>query len=301
MGKKLYGHNGSVKEHRRQKGEIDETDDDNWLTLAVAPGSSGETRRMEAACAAIKDVLSSMPTSSIDAAAGLLIEYALERKPEDEASWGDLVRELDEDDLFRYDDDDGDPLDVDAIVTALTRRRVACRIPPPLPEPQDGDDVLAVLEEDGEWHPAVVVEAARDGSRGPLLVRFVQWGKQQLTPRPQIVPLGASVQDEDASASCEGRCELCERQMQLTFHHLIPKMTHSKFLGKALPSNVAHLGAPTRDFLNSYGAMLCRACHSVVHRFAPNAVLATSFNTIELLAAQPKIQAWAQHASRQRS
>ena len=57
--------------------------------------------------------------------------------------------------------------------------------------------------------------------------------------------------------------------MQLTFHHLLPKETHGRYLGKQLPGGVAaaaeeagfELAAePTREFLNTYGAELCRFC-----------------------------------------
>lgn len=65
------------------------------------------------------------------------------------------------------------------------------------------------------------------------------------------------VPDDEGADQCDGECELCGRQLQLTFHHLVPKMTHPRYLGKALPADVADaaMGAglepePTKSFLN---------------------------------------------------
>lgn len=167
-----------------------------------------------------------------------------------------------------------------------------------------------------------------------MLVRFVEWGKQQETPRFKIVRLTEMADDEGARES-EGDCELCGRCMKLTFHHLVwlrcsstpaptrmlqahclarmyfaqvPKETHNRYLGKHLPAGVAEAARamdldpqPSRDFLHQYGAMLCRFCHSTVHRFAPNAVLAERFNTIDKLLEQPTISGFIAFASRQRA
>lgn len=46
--------------------------------------------------------------------------------------------------------------------------------------------------------------------------------------------------------------------------------------------------------------MICRFCHSTVHRLAPNAVLAERFNTLDKLRAEPAIQQFVAFAARQR-
>ena len=91
------------------------------------------------------------------------------------------------------------------------------------------------------------------------------------------------------------------------FHHLIPKQTHSRYLGKCLPAGVVEAAAardllaePSRDFLNRYGSMLCRFCHSTVHRLAPNAVLAERFCTIKTLLSEPTIQRFIAFTARQK-
>eukprot|EP00730_Choanoeca_flexa_P008829 TRINITY_DN12546_c0_g1_i1.p1 TRINITY_DN12546_c0_g1~~TRINITY_DN12546_c0_g1_i1.p1 ORF type:complete len:274 (+),score=58.86 TRINITY_DN12546_c0_g1_i1:1451-2272(+) len=90
----------------------------------------------------------------------------------------------------------------------------------------------------------------------------------------------ADAEDDDI----EGTCELCERQVALTRHHLIPRTTHSKYLKTF-----------TKAQLNTV-AMLCRPCHSAVHRLFTNAELAETYNTIEVLKQQPRVQKWIAYA-----
>jgi hypothetical protein len=40
----------------------------------------------------------------------------------------------------------------------------------------------------------------------------------------------------------DGICVLCEREMALTFHHLIPRMTHKKMMKKGLTKNELNVG-----------------------------------------------------------
>ena len=167
--------------------------------------------------------------------------------------------------------------------------------------------VWAVLDEDSEWHEATV-EAVGDGlSRATrdVTVRFSEWAKAQRTPRAQVVAVAAAVEDDDEScAAGRGECDLCGRDyLPLTFHHLVPKETHPRWVGKALPPGLEGVdgAAPTRDFFHSHGASLCRPCHSTVHGLAPNALLATTFNTIEKLRQDPCLAGWAAFAGRLKS
>lgn len=97
-------------------------------------------------------------------------------------------------------------------------------------------------------------------------------------------------------------CDMCERHMKLTFHHLIPKALHRKYIKKnRLPSNLtAEPGFKMGAFLGNFGAYLCRPCHSAVHRCEPNRALAEEYNTIDRLLAHPKIGAWAAFNSKQK-
>lgn len=71
---------------------------------------------------------------------------------------------------------------------------------------------------------------------------------------------------EDIS-SC---CLICHRYVGLTSHHVYPKETHKKLLRKTTLTKEAL--ATTID--------ICRLCHSTVHSFFTNELLATDFYTI---------------------
>lgn len=78
-----------------------------------------------------------------------------------------------------------------------------------------------------------------------------------------------------------GTCELCEREgMDLTFHHLIPKMMHSKKWCKRMF---------TSEERKTRGANLCMDCHPTVHKFITESDLARIYNTIEKLKTHPEI------------
>ncbi|PVF94395.1 hypothetical protein CPB86DRAFT_789097 [Serendipita vermifera] len=85
-------------------------------------------------------------------------------------------------------------------------------------------------------------------------------------------------------------CEICSREVPLTYHHLIPRSTHDKVLRRKWHSP---------DMLNVV-AWLCRPCHNAVHKFAPNEELAQHFYSVDLLMQQEPIQKWAAYAGRQR-
>ncbi|KAF5313922.1 hypothetical protein D9619_013041 [Psilocybe cf. subviscida] len=85
-------------------------------------------------------------------------------------------------------------------------------------------------------------------------------------------------------------CEICYREVSLTYHHLIPRSVHAKALKK---------GWHLEYMLNSV-AWLCRPCHSAVHGVEPNDVLAQHYYTVELLLAREDIQKWQKYAAKQR-
>jgi hypothetical protein len=78
----------------------------------------------------------------------------------------------------------------------------------------------------------------------------------------------------------ECSCELCERVLPLTSHHLIPKQIHSKGWCKRLF---------TKKEMNSRRADLCRDCHSTVHKFFTHRELGEIYNTIEKLLTNEKV------------
>ena len=86
----------------------------------------------------------------------------------------------------------------------------------------------------------------------------------------------------------DGCCKICDRDMRLTRHHLIPRETHKRYLKQ---------GKYTKEQLNQTAA-ICRMCHNAIHRFYTNMELAEHYNTVELLLQQDKIVRHAQWAAR---
>eukprot|EP00553_Chaetoceros_curvisetus_P015887 CAMPEP_0204645040 /NCGR_PEP_ID=MMETSP0718-20130828/1902_1 /ASSEMBLY_ACC=CAM_ASM_000674 /TAXON_ID=230516 /ORGANISM="Chaetoceros curvisetus" /LENGTH=289 /DNA_ID=CAMNT_0051666779 /DNA_START=105 /DNA_END=974 /DNA_ORIENTATION=- len=136
-----------------------------------------------------------------------------------------------------------------------------------------------------------------------------------------------------------GECELCEREMKLTRHHLIPKHTWkhitSRFVSAApfveegdmesayrildlgddfqLPSTKTTRGTEEyltgifssrvqiKLFLSSYCANLCRPCHSCVHGNIDHYELAERFNTVDSLLKNENIYKFCKWASKQKA
>ncbi|KAF5378182.1 hypothetical protein D9615_007554 [Tricholomella constricta] len=85
-------------------------------------------------------------------------------------------------------------------------------------------------------------------------------------------------------------CEICEREVPLTYHHLIPRSTHAKVLKKKWHPE---------SMLNSV-AWLCRPCHTTVHHVATNEELARDYYTVESLLQREDITKWRNYAAKQR-
>jgi len=98
------------------------------------------------------------------------------------------------------------------------------------------------------------------------------------------------VESEDPDAFIEdGCCLVCEREVRLTRHHVRPREVHKQLIKKGL-FTPAELNATIS---------ICRMCHSTVHRFFTNEVLAKSYYTLELLMADEKFHKYARWASTQ--
>lgn len=83
------------------------------------------------------------------------------------------------------------------------------------------------------------------------------------------------------------QCQLCQRECELTFHHLIPRKMHRRSYFKKHYSKA--------DLQR--GVMLCKICHKAVHRFYDEMTLAKQFNNLTALQQDEKIQlhiVWAQ-------
>jgi len=228
--------------------------------------------------------------------AASFIAYASDKGPQSEAHWCKLLKEVLEDAGTTLDDDDNDDA-IRWVIGDLSNKGVLLT---PKPQIEVGASVLALLEEDEDWHEAIVAEALADSM---FRIIFLEYGKPQDTPVANIRRQDAIVDDEGTEESLqEGDCELCGRALLLTFHHLIPKDTHPTYLkSQSQLASVGIEGEPSRGFLNTYGTMVCRQCHSHIHSLATNQVLAREYNTLQKILDHPKIQRWVEWASKQRS
>ncbi len=77
------------------------------------------------------------------------------------------------------------------------------------------------------------------------------------------------------------KCELCERENVLTFHHLIPVSLHKN---KWFKKNY------TKEELNK-GIYICKEdCHKEIHKLISEKELGRSFNTLEKLKRHSKVK-----------
>lgn len=132
---------------------------------------------------------------------------------------------------------------------------------------------------------------------------------------------------EDGDYIQEGECELCERHIKLTRHHLIPKDTWGKirprFLKASphylngdfetasdiirigqLPSTLSslHFVSPfsIKLFLGNYITRICRQCHGMVHGVFENIELAEQYNTVDKLLGDVRVRNFCKWANKQR-
>ena len=115
--------------------------------------------------------------------------------------------------------------------------------------------------------------------------------------------------DEDANYIQEGECEMCERDVKLTRHHLIPRSTWPRLkhrflqasshfidgdvkkaeeiLGIAIPCTLTTKDVDswknTKLFLSHYTSNLCKMCHAAVHKRFDNLELAEKWNCVDAL------------------
>jgi len=111
--------------------------------------------------------------------------------------------------------------------------------------------------------------------------------------------------DEDIDQTeylAEGECELCERNMRLTRHHLIPKTTHSKLKKRLLHAHASPTSEKSIELLNHFdnypndnftnksinsflsrACNVCRPCHSHLHKLHDEFDLALNYNTVDKL------------------
>jgi hypothetical protein len=147
-----------------------------------------------------------------------------------------------------------------------------------------------------------------------------------------------SDEEYDDEYLVEGECELCDRDIKLTRHHLIPKSTWPRMQTKLLQAAEAEesgdreksllilgygleylLGDANGDrrnvacrfLLSSDKAVIrailhntcdiCRQCHTTLHRTYTNMELALNYNSVERLLEDERISKFCKWASKQKT
>ena len=122
----------------------------------------------------------------------------------------------------------------------------------------------------------------------------------------------------------EGECELCDRYIKLTRHHLIPRSTWPRMqkilfraaefksrdqrekalekLGSGLEDryDMLELERSAIKLILQTTCDICRQCHSFVHKTHPNLELAHHHNTIDKLLADEQLYQFCKWANKQR-
>lgn len=137
---------------------------------------------------------------------------------------------------------------------------------------------------------------------------------------------GATREEEDDGNDLdEGECQLCDRFIRLTRHHLIPRSTWPriqqrfleaadyrdcgdeeearKILGHGLEDRLKQLSvdkARIRKLLHET-CDICRPCHTAIHRVHCNIDLALRYNTVDKLLEDQKIFKFCKWASKQKA
>ncbi|EDQ85876.1 uncharacterized protein MONBRDRAFT_28829 [Monosiga brevicollis MX1] len=142
---------------------------------------------------------------------------------------------------------------------------------------EPGTRCFAILSVDGQYHEAVLQKATPHSA--VVRVQFTEYtdvvedvSLDDVMPAPEAEELGV--------------CELCARNVPLTRHHLYPRCMHGKLVKTMDKAELNQV------------ALLCRSCHSAVHRLHGNAELAASYHSVELLLADEAVQRWVLYASK---
>ena len=114
------------------------------------------------------------------------------------------------------------------------------------------------------------------GDGGDASVSGAGWFLQEIWEE-RYAPKDNGQSCADADAPIE--CQVCERRVNLTRHHLYPREMH-KF---CLKRSVATAEELERSVLHC-----CRLCHNAIHRFFSNEDLALRYHSLELLLADEK-------------
>lgn len=85
-------------------------------------------------------------------------------------------------------------------------------------------------------------------------------------------------------------CQLCTRELPLSFHHLIPRLTHKRrWVQQEYSSEELQRGI-----------WVCSPCHSALHRFIEHMDLAKTYNSLESLRSHEELGKFVRWSQKQR-
>jgi len=195
-----------------------------------------------------------------------------------------------------------DPEDADDVIQFLVSECLDSGVELPVPPLEDTDvDTASFIEERRETltleevlsHPITSILE-------PHLVDLLQVPPTEI---PLVIDEFLDVYwqgvpdatDEDYASSRSNAvdkvCELCERPATLTEHHLLPRTEHALLIKR---------GLATLNDCRTRIAMLCRPCHSAVHRAKTTRELATDFNTVDKLLEVEEVAKFAEWNSKRK-
>jgi hypothetical protein len=91
-------------------------------------------------------------------------------------------------------------------------------------------------------------------------------------------------------SSNQKNCQLCKRELSLSFHHLIPRLTHKRrWVQQEYTSEQLQRGI-----------WVCHPCHSAIHRFIAHMDLSKTYNSLETLLSHEELGKFVRWSQKQR-
>eukprot|EP01064_Diplonema_japonicum_P023567 TRINITY_DN339_c0_g1_i1.p1 TRINITY_DN339_c0_g1~~TRINITY_DN339_c0_g1_i1.p1 ORF type:complete len:196 (+),score=31.47 TRINITY_DN339_c0_g1_i1:232-819(+) len=159
---------------------------------------------------------------------------------------------------------------------------------------------VSLVEEVIEWGediPETVDDARKRLDRAGLVDAMVGYGVEEDEVCELVKRLPGTLRDalfeeeeDEGDDLLPGECELCERTVAITRHHVHPKKVHDWC--------VKHLKLTRKACHHTIG--ICRPCHNAVHGFADHKTLAEHYDTVSLLLDAPEIFKFVSWAKKQK-
>eukprot|EP00756_Hemistasia_phaeocysticola_P029518 Hpha_TRINITY_DN16237_c1_g2::TRINITY_DN16237_c1_g2_i1::g.16477::m.16477 len=163
--------------------------------------------------------------------------------------------------------------------------------------PQDSETDIACLQESIvaeilDWSPEAEAPSAEHVSERMGTSGVTDMIESLGVPVDEVADLWEKLcagvaellEDEDEGEDLQdGECELCERELPLTLHHVIPKTTHDYYLSGA----GRKFGFTKEECFKTIP--ICRPCHNAVHRVRDHRQLAETARTRETLMEVPEL------------